>query len=198
MRRKRALDPREVLDREHGMRHAEAAEQPANQIPRRIVSLDEAEDVVALLGEREECLRDRADARGGRQAFLPSLQLREQQLELARGGIGGARIEEAGPLTAQIPLGLLEGVEFELDALIDRGHDRAIVGGELDRRRMIDSGGFLHGRVRVNRSAPGWAANLHEMCSRAASPARRAAASSSVSSRLAMQSRTTESRGGAA
>src|SRR6185312_10522998 len=144
MRCEGALDSRKVLDRQHGMGHAEATQEAADQIARRIIGLDETEDVIALLGQREQRLRHGTDTGSRHQTLLASLQLREQQLELARGGIRGTRIEESGPLAAQIALGLLQGLEFELDALIDRRHHRMVVGGELYRWRMIDSGWFFH------------------------------------------------------
>ena len=116
MRGQRPLDAGDVLDRDHGVRHPEPAEQAADEIARRIVGLDEAQDVIALLRQRQQRLRDRADARGGHQALFTPLQLRQQQLQLPRGGIRGPRVEKTGPLTAEETLRLLQRVELELDA----------------------------------------------------------------------------------
>src|SRR6185437_5645948 len=107
--------PFEVLDREHGARHAEAPEQAPDEIPARVVGLDEADDVIALLRKREQRLRDRPDARGGDEAVIASLQLRQSELELARRRIGGARVEEPRPLAAQVLQGLLERLELQFD-----------------------------------------------------------------------------------
>jgi len=69
----RALDTVEILDREHRVCHAEAAEQAANDVARRIVGLDEAQHMIALLGEREQSVGDRAHACTGREAIVAPL-----------------------------------------------------------------------------------------------------------------------------
>ncbi len=75
-------------------------------------------------------------------------------------GFEAAGVEKAGPLAAQIALGLCQSIEFELDALVDRRPPpRWLSAASVDRRRMIDSGGFLHAVMSVNRSA-GRAGNL--------------------------------------
>src|SRR4029077_2847701 len=147
------------------------------------VGLDEADDVVALLGEREQCLGDRCDAGGGNQAFHTPLQLRQQLLELARGGVRGARVEEARTLATQVPFGVLERVELEFDRLVDRRHQRMVAGRQFDRGWMTDASRLFHDVSQALRR-------------RAAKALSRTAASSSVLSCLAMHSRTNGSAGG--
>src|SRR6185437_1652102 len=113
-----ALDSGQVLDRQHGVRDAEASEEAADEITCWVIGLDAAEDVITLLGEREQRLRHGTDTGGSHQTLLASLQLREQELELTGRGIRSTGIEKAGPLAAQIALGLLKGLEFELYALL--------------------------------------------------------------------------------
>ena len=144
LRRECAFHAREILDGKHAVRHAEAAQQAADEIAARVVGLDEADDVVTLLGEREQRLGYRRDAGGGNQTFLTPLQLRQQLLQLARGGIGGARVEEARALATQVALGVLERIELEFDGLVDRRHQWTVAGRQLDPRWMIDESGLFH------------------------------------------------------
>ena len=144
LRRECAFHAREILDGKHAVRHAEAAQQAADEIAARVVGLDEADDVVTLLGEREQRVGYRRDAGGGDQTFLTPLQLRQQLLQLARGGIGGARVEEARALATQVAFGVLERIELEFDGLVDRRHQRTVAGRQLDRGWMIDESGLFH------------------------------------------------------
>ena len=73
-RRQRVLDAGHVLDGEHGVLDAEAREQPADDVARRAVGLDEEQDVIALLREAEQRLRDRIDARRRGEAVVAALQ----------------------------------------------------------------------------------------------------------------------------
>ena len=68
----------------------------------------------------------------------------------------------------------LQAVEFELDCLVDRPHDGVVIRRQIDAGRMIDARRFLHGLKARNR----------------------AAASSSVASRFATQTRSRLRRGG--
>ena len=56
MRGKRPLRPGGILDREHRVSYPEPPEQPANEVARGIVGLDEAHDVIALFRERQQRL----------------------------------------------------------------------------------------------------------------------------------------------
>ena len=76
----RALDPGEILDRQHGMRDAKTAEQPTNYEPCGIVGLDEAQYVIALLCKSKQCVSDCADAGTSRQTVVAALQRSERQL----------------------------------------------------------------------------------------------------------------------
>ena len=89
-------------------------------------------------------MRDGGRSRGGDQAFVASLQLGEQLLELPGRGIRGALVEKAGSLTAQVSLGVGNRVELELDRLIDRRDERAIAGRQVDCRGMVDARRLLH------------------------------------------------------
>ncbi len=73
-RRERSLDRLEILDREHRMLHTETVEETPNQIATRVIRLDEANDVVTLLRQSQQRLRDRPDPRGGDQTVLAPLQ----------------------------------------------------------------------------------------------------------------------------
>ncbi len=84
-RRELALDAVEIFDRQHRARHAEAPEQPADEITAWVVGFDEADDVIARLRQREQRLRYRADARRRDEAIVAPLQFRECELELTRG-----------------------------------------------------------------------------------------------------------------
>ena len=55
--------PGEILDGQHGVGDAEAPQQAPYQIARGVVGLDKAQDVIALLREREQRLRDRPPPR---------------------------------------------------------------------------------------------------------------------------------------
>ncbi len=151
------------------MPHTKTVQESADEVPRWIVGLDEAENVVSLLGQGQQRLRDGADARAGDQAILTALQLGEQQLQLTRGRIRGARVKESWALASQETLGLRHALELELDRLIDRRHDRMVAGRQLDLGRMIDSRGLFHHSSSVNRSASNCAGNF-SLNARSAAP----------------------------
>ena len=129
-----ALNAIDVFDGKHRVRHTEPTEQPANEIAARVVRLDEADDVIARLRQREQRLRDGAHAGGGDEAIVPALQLRDSELELPRRGIGRARIEKPRPFAAQVLHRLIERIELELDGLVDGRDDRMVVRRQLDTR----------------------------------------------------------------
>ena len=134
-----------LVDGQHRVSHAETAEEAADEISSGVVGLDETEDVIALLGERQQGLRDRAHTGARHEAFLTALELGDEQLELPRRRVGGARVEESRALASQKALGLLDAVELEFDGLVDGRHHRMVVRRQLNLRRMIDSSGLLHG-----------------------------------------------------
>ena len=134
-RGERAFDAGEVVDRQHRMTHAEAREETADDLPRRVVGLGEAQHVIARRGQREQRLRDRIDARSAAERVVAALQFREQQLELAHRRVGGPRIEEAGPLARQRTQGLVDRVELELHALVDRRRQRPVAGRHVHAAR---------------------------------------------------------------
>ena len=144
LRRECAFHARQILDGKHGVCHAEPPQQAADEIAARVVGLDEADDVVTLPGEGEQGLGYRRDAGGGNQTFLTPLQLRQQLLQLARGGVGSARVEEARALAPQVALGVLERIELEFDGLVDRRHQRTVAGRQLDRGWVVDQSGLFH------------------------------------------------------
>ena len=69
------------------MSDAEARQQPADQIARGIVGLDEAQHVIALPRQRQQRLGDAPTPEARDQAVLAALQFRQQQLELAVVGL---------------------------------------------------------------------------------------------------------------
>ena len=77
----------EVFDGKHRVRHAEAPKHAANQIARGIIGFDEAQNVIALLGERNQGLRDRAHAGARDEAIAAALQFGDGQFELPCSGI---------------------------------------------------------------------------------------------------------------
>ena len=142
----RALDARVVLDREHRVRDAEPGERPADEAERRAVGLDKAEDVVARAQLRDQAGRDGRGAGRGRDAVVALLQLGEQLLQLAGRRVRAARVEIALALAAIEAQRLLEALEGELDGLVDRRDERAVVRRQRNLRRMIDARAALHPR----------------------------------------------------
>jgi hypothetical protein len=132
---------------------AEPLERPADQPERRRVSLDETEDVIPRAQLGDQAGGDRGGPRAGRDAVVALLQLREQQLELARRRVCAARVEIAFALAAVEAQRLLEALEGELDRLLDRRDQRAVVRRQRSLRRVIDARAALH-RVPRRRRGP--------------------------------------------
>src|SRR3984885_8364605 len=93
------------------MRNTEPGEKAANEIARRVVGFHEADDVVALLREGQQCLGDGANTRSTDETLLTPLHLGQQQLELSCRGVRGARVEESRALAPEKPLRLIQRVE---------------------------------------------------------------------------------------
>ena len=146
-RREHVLDTGHVFDRQHGVLDTEPRQQAPDDVARGAVSLDEAEDVIALLRQPDQCLRNGVDARGGGQAVVAALQRRQRQLELARGGVAGPHVEVARGLAAQHAQRFVHRLELVLDALVDRRDDRQVAGRRGGHGRVVDERRLLHVEV---------------------------------------------------
>jgi hypothetical protein len=144
LRRQHALDAGVVLDREQRVRDAVPAQHAPQEVPAGAIGLGEAQHVIAGLEQREQRSRDGGDAGADAQAVFAPLQFRQQLFQLARGGVGGARVEIAFALAAEQALALGDGVERELDALVDGRHQWPVVRGQRRGGRVIDAGAVLH------------------------------------------------------
>src|SRR5215217_198085 len=102
------------------MRHAEAGQQAANEIARGVVCLYETQNVIALLRQCDQGMRNRPNAGRRNQAILTTLQSGQRQFELPSRRVGSARIEEPRPTAMQEASGFLEAVKLEFDRLVDR------------------------------------------------------------------------------
>ena len=180
-----ALDAIVILDRQHRVRDAEAAERAGDQPARRAVGLREAQHVLALPEQRDQRRGDGGEAGAHRHAVLPPLQLREQQLERVHGRVRAATVVVALVPPGPCPLGRGEVLELELDALVDRLHERCIAGRQRGDGRVVGAGAGFHGSALRRNSGRSFAY----------SAARRSAAATRVASSLAKHSRTIRSAG---
>ena len=141
-----ALDAREILDRQQRVRDSVAREQLLHDIAGGTVGFDERENVIALPAQRQQRRRERRHPRPDEQAILAPLHPREREFELPQRRIGTARIIETRPLAAEETHRFARVVEGELDRLIDRRHQRPVVGGHEDLGRMVHEGVVGHAR----------------------------------------------------
>ena len=146
--RQRALHALQVLDRQHRVLTPKRAEQAANQIARRIVGLDEAQHVIALLGSASSvCAIAPTPLEVTRQSARPCSSA-SSQLELARGRdwrCANRRIPDVRPAgSARFP-------RRSRTRTLPTGRSAPpAVGcrGQLHGGRMIDAGGLFHGQDR--------------------------------------------------
>ncbi len=104
MRGQRPLGTRDILDRDHGMRHPEASEQAADEIARRVVGFDEAQDVIALFRQGQQGVRDGTHTRGRHQALFPSCNSASSSSSCRVVGLDVRVCKEPRPLATKITL----------------------------------------------------------------------------------------------
>src|SRR5690242_12014926 len=100
--------------------------------------------MIARFRQGNQSLRDGADTCTGYQTIFATLQLRESELELSRGGVRGAGVEKTGALAAQILQSLIECFKLELNRLVNGRYNRSVIRWHHNFRRMINACGLFH------------------------------------------------------
>ena len=103
---------------------AEPPQRPVADLARRLIDRVGDQDVVARLGERQQCCRDGRGAGRRQPRARPAFQLRDGRLQRLRGG----RAAPAVGVALVAPLEAVERPEEDGRAAVDGGVDKAVVG----------------------------------------------------------------------